>query len=256
MREARHQAAMASFRESCPEGVDAVRRSADSVPGMFDRIAGRYDLLNRLLSGRRDVAWRKRLAAALPSRPDVTVLDVATGTGDVLATIVGRVDSVTAAVGIDPAPAMLAIAERKLHRERPRSRVRLLRAEAENLPFQACSFDVVTVAFGVRNMTDLARALTEMRRVLRPGGAVCILEFSLPRRWILRMCYLGYLRHVLPRVGGLISGDGEAYRYLGRTVEQFPCPEAFVGLMKRAGFDRMGAEPLTGGIATLYRGFG
>ena len=219
---------------------------------MFNGIAPRYDFLNRLLSLRRDVAWRKALVAHVPDRARLRVLDVATGTGDVLLAL-NRYHKPVLAAGADVAEAMLALARGKAGRLAG-TRCAFVRTDATALAFADGCFDAVTMAFGIRNVGDVAKALREMRRVLAPGGRAAILEFSVPANRAFRPVYLLYLRHVLPRLGGLISGDRNAYHYLNRTIESFPCGEAFGTLMKAAGFENVKAHPLTLGIATVYTG--
>jgi demethylmenaquinone methyltransferase / 2-methoxy-6-polyprenyl-1,4-benzoquinol methylase len=219
---------------------------------MFNGIAPRYDMLNRLLSLRRDVAWREALVAHLPGRPGLRVLDVATGTGDVLLAL-NRQRRPAFAVGADVAEAMLALAGEKARRQACES-IRLVRSDAMSLAFDDGSFDAVTMAFGIRNVADVQGALVDMRRVLAPGGRAIVLEFSVPANRAIRPVYLLYLRHILPRLGGLISGDRNAYHYLNRTIESFPCGEAFCALMTAAGFENAKAHPLTLGIATVYTG--
>ncbi len=224
------------------------------APEMFDRIAPRYDCLNRLLSLRRDVAWRKCMAQQLPAGGALCLLDLATGTGDVLLSLCAREPRVTTAVGLDISGGMLARARVKVARARPAAACALVRGDATRLGLRDASFDAVTIAFGIRNVTNVDVALREMRRVLRPGGRALVLEFSLPAHALVRGAYLLYFRHVLPRIGGLISGDFQAYRYLNETVETFPFAAAFCALMTGAGFRDVCAIPLTFGIATLYLG--
>ncbi len=224
------------------------------APRMFDRIAHRYDLLNRLLSGRRDIAWRREVAALLPDKPQLEILDIATGTGDVLLTLFERRSDVAHGVGADMAGKMLAIGADKVSAAGLENRIELVQADALALPFEESSFDAVTIAFGIRNVTDVSRGLAEMRRVLRPGGKVLILEFSLPRNAFVRAGYLLYFRHILPRLGAIISGDRSAYRYLNRTVEDFPYGGAFGELMTATGFAEVTIRPLTFGIASIYTG--
>lgn len=221
---------------------------------MFDRIAHRYDLLNRLLSMRQDVAWRKRLARLLPEREDLRVLDLATGTGDVLLALRAGCPRVRAGVGMDMAGKMLALGKEKFEDRGQASALHLVRGDAMRIAAADASFDVVTISFGIRNVLDVDAALREMRRVLRPGGRVLVLEFSLPANALLRWVYLVYFRNVLPRIGGLVSGDSYAYRYLNQTVETFPYGEAFCELMRNAGFMRVTTHMLTFGIATIYQG--
>ncbi|NIA12468.1 MAG: bifunctional demethylmenaquinone methyltransferase/2-methoxy-6-polyprenyl-1,4-benzoquinol methylase UbiE [Nitrospiraceae bacterium] len=223
-----------------------------SVHGMFNAIAPRYDLLNRLLSFRRDTAWRARLARSLSPHDPRRVLDVATGTGDVLLTLARGLDSLQCGIGLDMATAMLAVGRDKMDRDQHRGILSTLAGDALHIPCADAAFDAVTIAFGIRNVHDVAGALREMYRVLRPGGQLRILEFSLPPNRFVRASYLLYFRHMLPRVGGVISGNPHAYRYLNRTVESFPYGEAFCDILRGQGFESVRAVPLTFGVATLY----
>lgn len=237
-----------------PENVSPEEPSRQRAWQMFDRIAHRYDLLNRLLSFGRDVAWRRRMAHRLPDAHRLRILDLATGTADVLLFLDAQSGRVARGVGVDMSAGMLAEGREKVMRAGSAHTLALVRGDATSIPLASGTFDVVTIAFGVRNVVDVDVALREMRRVLRPGGRALVLEFSLPRNPLIRIPYLFYFRHILPRVGGLISGDAGAYRYLNRTVETFPYGEAFCAVMTAAGFDRVNAEPLTFGVATLYVG--
>lgn len=221
---------------------------------MFDRIAPRYDLLNRLLSAGRDVAWRRRMANFLPDRGPLHLLDVATGTGDQVFSLLASNRGVVRATGVDMAERMLDVGREKALRKGLADVVRLSTGDATALPEPDASYDVATISFGIRNVIDVPRALREMARVLKPGGRVLILEFSLPTAPVLRPLYLFYLRHVLPLVGGLLSGDLKAYRYLNVTIESFPYGEAFCRLLREAGFVEVRANPLTLGVATIYQG--
>ncbi len=223
---------------------------------MFDRIASRYDLLNRVLSGGIDSLWRRSVVRELPAAAPGTLrlLDLATGTADQILGILAADDRVGSAVGVDISSGMLELGRTKLQARSLDHRVDLQLADAMTLPFAAGSFDVATMAFGIRNVVDPPCALREILRVLRPGGRVVILEFSVPRFAPVRALYLGYFRHVLPRVGGWISGDRAAYRYLNQTAETFPAGEAFCGLLREAGFSEVSHRALTLGIATIYRG--
>ncbi len=219
---------------------------------MFDRIASRYDLLNRVLSGRQDVVWRRRVAS-LVEVTEAAALDLATGTADQLIALAdsGRV---TSGVGIDLANLMLDRGRSKLAARGLDSEFRLEHGSAEEIPFDAATFDVAAMSFGIRNVTDVPKTLTEIYRVLRPGGQVLILEFSLPANRLVRSLYLFYFRHVLPRLGAVVSGDANAYRYLNETVETFPYGNAFCQLLREAGFAQVTAHPLTFGIASIYTG--
>jgi len=221
---------------------------------MFDRIAPRYDLLNRLLSFRRDVSWRKKLARQLPADGQLTALDLATGTADVLLTLFRENPRLKFAVGLDMAQEMLKLGRKKISQDSSQPPIYLIPADALKIPFRSGAFDVITIVFGIRNVLDVPQALREMYRLLKSGGRVLILEFSLPERRLLRSLYLFYFRNVLPRVGGLISGDGYAYSYLNQTVETFPYGEEFCQLMIQAGFSNVQQINLTAGIAAIYQG--
>lgn len=235
-------------------GTPRTEPSRHEVWRMFDRIAPRYDLLNRVLSGGIDVRWRARIAKLLPPGERLRLLDVATGTADQILLLMDRAPSIVEAVGIDLAENMLELGREKVSRQLPGRAVTLKRGDALAIPEPDASFDVCTISFGIRNVTDVVAALREMRRVLRPGGRAFVLEFSQPEaRWF-RALYYFYLRHLLPAVGGWLSGDRGAYRYLNVTIESFPSGEAFCELMRRAGFSNVHAVPLTMGIATIYHG--
>ena len=221
---------------------------------MFDGIARRYDLLNHVLSFGRDVAWRKRLARRLAEHPARRILDLATGTGDVLLAVAGQCRGIQFGVGLDMAGEMLVLGKSKIARRRLDAPLSLVRCDALAMAFPDGAFDAATVAFGIRNMPDPGAAFREMHRVIRPGASVLALEFSLPRNGMVRAVYLFYFRRVLPGVGRLISRDPRAYRYLNESVEAFPHGEAFGDLMRAAGFRKVTATPLTFGIATLYEG--
>lgn len=216
---------------------------------MFNRIARRYDVLNRLLSGRQDVAWRKKCARQLPTEKPLTVLDLATGTGDLLRQLIKKRPNIQTAIGLDPAIDMLRIGQKKLAPYNGK----MLHGDAQNISLKNDTVDVITMSFGIRNVPDIDAVFYEMSRVLKSGGRTLILEFSLPNNWFIRKIYLLYFRYVLPFIGGLISGDHAAYSYLNRTVEDFPYGKAFCKRLENAGFQNVSALPLTFGIATLYK---
>jgi demethylmenaquinone methyltransferase/2-methoxy-6-polyprenyl-1,4-benzoquinol methylase len=219
---------------------------------MFDGIAPRYDLLNRMMSFGIDRRWRKRTVRALDLRPGDRVLDLATGTAD-LAMSIARTDSTVTVVGVDPSDAMLEVGQRKLRKTRLDERVELRAGIAEELPFEDDSVDATCIAFGIRNVLDRPRALEEMARVTRPGGVIAILELSEPRSGILGPLARFHVHHVVPTMGALLSGRRE-YRYLQRSIQAFPPPEAFCQLMAEAGLDAVSAMPLTFGVAQLFTG--
>ena len=223
---------------------------------MFDRIAPVYDILNHLLSFGRDFSWRRRLADAIVKNEKLRVLDLATGTGDILITLLDRNPNIAEAVGLDISENMLAVCRRKIARRKLTGRVSLVRADASACGLAGESFDVVTMGFGIRNTPDAFKTLTEIHRLLKPGGTALILEFSMPANRILRSCYLFYLRFFVPLLGRLLSGDNHAYRYLDTSIEKFYRPDAFCRIMQKAGFSNVSATPLTFGVACLYQGTG
>ncbi len=232
-----------------------MKNQADSVRQMFDTIAPRYDFINRLLSLRRDVVWRKRVKNYFPSKQaKFELLDVATGTGDLLLSLVTESSRITRAVGVDVADKMLQIGRKKIKALGLAIPIELQNADACELPFEDSSFDIVTIGFGIRNVANPMKALSEMLRVLRPGGRLIVLEFSIPRNFLVKAVYLAYFRHVLPRIAGLFTGQRDAYQYLNRTVEKFPCGGAFVEMMRDAGFKQIRARRLTCGVAQIYFG--
>jgi demethylmenaquinone methyltransferase/2-methoxy-6-polyprenyl-1,4-benzoquinol methylase len=219
---------------------------------MFDRIAPRYDLLNRLLSAGTDVRWRRRAVDVLDLPPPARVLDLCTGTADLLMEALRR-DLGSSGVGLDLSQAMLVRGAAKIRRGGLDRRAHLVGGDGERLPLGDALFDGALVAFGIRNVGDPLAALREVHRVLRPGGRFVVLEFSLPSGVMGRL-YRLYFTQVLPRVGGLVSGDRSAYAYLPASVAGFPGPKAFGRLMERAGYVSVRWQLLTGGIACLHRG--
>lgn len=219
---------------------------------MFDRIAKTYDQVNLILSFGCDRAWRRALTKRVPKNKELTILDVATGTADLIISICNDRPLIKEAVGVDVAQNMLEIGQKKINQAGLNKKVKLIKANGSSLPFRENYFDVVTIAFGIRNIVEQKKALLEIQRVLKPEGLLLILEFSVPQNIIVKYFYLAYFRHILPWLGGLISRDTDAYRYLNRTVEQFPSPEEFSLNLKNCGFVSVTNEPLTFGISTIY----
>lgn len=219
---------------------------------MFDAIADRYDLLNRLMSLGIDQSWRRRAVRLLQLAPDARVLDLATGTGD-LALLLSRAAPEGRVVGLDPSRGMLKVAQAKLERHGLTPRVELVCGDAEQLPFESASFDAVTIAFGIRNVVDRPRALREMARVLVPSGRALVLELTDPKDGLLAPLARAHVHGVLPRLGALLSGRRE-YRYLERSIAAFPPAEVFATLMRDAGFVRVDVERLTLGTCHLFLG--
>ena len=219
------------------------------VKRIFNRIPRVYDFLNRLLSLRQDVHWRRFTARAVRPGAKDRVLDLACGTGD-LALEVAAQPNRPFVVGLDLVPAMLAPAVPKIKRKT--GRVHLMAGDALELPFKNQSFDAVTIGFGIRNIPDRGAALREMHRVLAPQGRIYVLEFGTPRSPLVREFYNRYLSKALPKIGGLFSGDTSSYQYLADTIMNFPGPAEFFEEMRRAGFSRGRSYALTNGIAWLH----
>lgn len=215
---------------------------------MFDAIAPRYDLLNRVLSAGIDRRWRARAIGALRLTPRDVLLDVCTGTADVAL----QAGAAARVVGVDFAGAMLAIGRRKVLAAGQTHRVTLLRGDATRLPVRDGCADAATVAFGIRNVQRPERACAELARALRPGGRLAILEFGVPRVWGVSTLYLWYFKYLLPAVGRMVSGHDAAYSYLPASVGAFPPPAEFMAILEGAGFADVRADPLTFGIAHLY----
>ncbi|NNF56979.1 MAG: bifunctional demethylmenaquinone methyltransferase/2-methoxy-6-polyprenyl-1,4-benzoquinol methylase UbiE [Rhodothermaceae bacterium] len=227
----------------------------DQVEAMFDEIAPRYDLLNRVLSFGIDVWWRKRavrlLGQALPDQPS-RLLDVATGTADLAIEALSL--HPTQVIGVDISAGMLDLGREKVQAKGLAEQIKLVQADSADLPFDDAHFDGALVAFGVRNFEDLRGGLREIRRVLRPGAPLVVLEFSHPRAFPVKQAYEAYSKHVLPRIGRTISKSDEAYTYLPESVAAFPDGEAFLSEMQGVGFSETVARPLTFGVVSLYRG--
>lgn len=215
---------------------------------MFDRIAPRYDLLNRILSGGLDQGWRRRLVRLVAAPENARLLDLATGTADV-AVALARAYGDSMVVGSDPSENMLAVGREKLHDLALSDRITLEVGDAQALSYPDASFDGVTMAFGIRNVPDRAKAVREMARVLRPGRRACILELGEPDNAFARL----HVHHIVPRLGALLSGSNE-YRYLQTSIEAFPRPEAFCDVMRAAGLAEVVFERLAFGAAHLYVG--
>lgn len=221
---------------------------------LFDRIAARYDLLNRLLSFGMDIRWRRQVSSMIREVPHERVLDIACGTGDLILAALSRLDDIECGVGVDMAGKMLEIGKRKIANRKHDGKASLVKGDGLQLPVTDEAFDVAMIAFGIRNMADPGRALTEMYRILKPGGRLAVLEFSIPRNPLFRSVYLIYFRHILPLIGRAVSGDPYAYRYLNRTVESFFPRDVFRRIVEDAGFTNLRVKPLSFGIATIYCG--
>ncbi len=232
----------------------AEKQSRDDVWKMFDKISHRYDFINHLLSFGADLYWRRQLIRHLPKGDDIRLLDLATGTGDQLITIVKKAKQVQTALGLDLSQEMIRVGQGKIIDKPYAHQITLMEGDATDISLSSEVVDCVTMSFGIRNVVDVDKCLSECFRVLTPCGRLMILEFSLPKNRLIRAFHITYLRYVLPYVAGWISGNMSAYKYLNKTVETFPYGEAFCDKIKNAGFYRVKAYPMTFGVATLYVG--
>jgi len=223
------------------------------VAQMFDRIAFRYDFLNRFLSGGIDMRWRKKAIRELAAQQPRTVLDVATGTAD-MAILMTRYLPDAKITGVDISEGMLELGRQKITRLHLAEQVELRTGDSEALHFPDNSFDAITVAFGVRNFENLEKGLQEMLRVLQPGGRLVVLEFSQPRAGGLRKLYNLYMRAVAPRICSILSSNREAYQYLNDSVQAFPEGDAFLRILEGSGYVQTARRPMTLGICTIYTG--
>ena len=224
------------------------------IAGMFDAIAGVYDLLNFLLSAGRDRMWRRRAVASLRLTGRETVLDICTGTADLAVAALSGQPKPRRVIGVDFSEGMIRRAVAKLRREAHGREFLLVRGDATRIPVRSDSMNAAMVAFGLRNVERLSAALEEMHRVLAEGGRVAILEFAIPDAGLLRTMYLWYFTSVLPVVGRLLSGHRSAYAYLPASVQAFPPPKDIVALLAAHGFQSVEAVRLTAGIVYLYTG--
>jgi demethylmenaquinone methyltransferase/2-methoxy-6-polyprenyl-1,4-benzoquinol methylase len=220
------------------------------ITAMFNAIASKYDFLNHLLSFGIDKRWRRRLIKELSKRNASSILDVATGTGDLAILAAKNTDAHI--TGIDIAGKMIEIGKKKIEHAQLNHRISFLLADAEKLPFPDNSFDNATVAFGVRNFSDLDKGIAELSRVVKNNGEAFILEFSIPKNKIWRMIYLLYFHTILPFLGRLISGNIKAYRYLPRSVNTFPFGARFQQIVTENGFNSCRTHSFAGGIAMMY----
>lgn len=223
----------------------------NAVRSMFARIAGRYDVANRLLSGGVDIWWRKKLVRAVHDARPNDILDLATGSGDVAFALADGLPAAVRITGMDFCQPMLDEAVKKRPGSPRWTAIEFKQGDGMALPLPDRCFDAVTISFGLRNMADRHKSLTEMRRVLRPGGRMFVLEFSQPFFWF-RPIYYFYLKFILPTVAGVVTGDKSAYEYLCGSIEQFPGREAMSAEILRAGFSAVRATPLTCGIVALH----
>jgi demethylmenaquinone methyltransferase/2-methoxy-6-polyprenyl-1,4-benzoquinol methylase len=225
--------------------------SDSPIAAMFDRISPNYDQLNHLLSLNTDKLWRQKTAKEVAQSRPKTILDLATGTAD-LAIEIAKRNPEAHIIGMDISKKMLEIGESKIKEQHLENQIDLHLGNAARLPFPNNSFDAVTVAFGVRNFEDLEHGLTEIYRVLKPNGIVFILEFSMPEKPPIKQIYRLYFKHILPKIGKIVSKEPTAYSYLPNSVERFPKPQNFMQLLAEHNLKNKETKQLSFGIAMLY----
>jgi demethylmenaquinone methyltransferase/2-methoxy-6-polyprenyl-1,4-benzoquinol methylase len=232
---------------------DSQKEKKEQVAEMFDRIAPRYDQMNRFLSARIDIGWRKKAIRILQKENPQHILDVATGTAD-MAIMAAKILGPKNIEGIDISVNMLDIGRKKIEKEGLTQIIQLQTGDSETINFPANSFDAVMVAFGVRNFGDLEKGLAEMLRVLKPGGRLMVLEFSKPRRKAVKSIYNLYMGLVAPQVARWFKQNKEAYQYLYESSNAFPDRHLFTDILKKVGYTDTGFQPLTLGICCIYSG--
>lgn len=225
----------------------------EQVAEMFDSISGKYDFLNRLLSGGVDIYWRKKALGMIKTRKNDLVLDIATGTGD-LAIEANKILKVNKIIGVDISEGMLNVGKEKIKKLGLTDKIELQMGDSEKLLFGDNTFDTVIVSFGVRNFENLLKGLTDMCRVLKPGGTCLVVEFSKPVSFPFKQFYWFYSTKILPIIGKLVSKDSSAYSYLPESVKAFPDGKAFLDVFEQAGFKETSVKTLTFGICSIYLG--
>ncbi len=237
-----------------PEKVTPYKNSElgkkEQVTQMFDSISGNYDGLNRVISFGIDIKWRRRVVAILKKKKPNSILDIATGTGDLAINMVET--GAQKIVGLDISPGMLEVGKNKVASKNLNQTIEMIVGDSENLPFEPNSFDAVTVAFGVRNFETLEKGLAEIYRVLKPTGTFVVLETSVPTKTPFKQGYRIHCNYVLPLVGRLFSKDRSAYTYLSESAAVFPHGEAFNNILRKIGFIEVTDKPQTFGVASIY----
>ncbi|MEG9328926.1 demethylmenaquinone methyltransferase / 2-methoxy-6-polyprenyl-1,4-benzoquinol methylase [Salinimicrobium catena] len=220
------------------------------VEQMFDTISTNYDGLNRVISFGIDVKWRKKVVKLVGSTNPNSVLDIATGTGDLAISLAGT--GASQVIGLDLSEGMLAVGRKKIAEKGLSERIEMVQGDSEALPFEDNSFDAITVAFGVRNFEDLEKGLSEIHRILKPGGIFVVLETSVPTKFPFKQGYHFYTKNLLPVIGKLFSKDKVAYSYLSESAAAFPYGENFNNILRKTGFINVEDKPQTMGVATIY----
>ena len=222
----------------------------EQVAQMFDTISGNYDGLNRIISFGIDIKWRKKVLQLVYDKNPKTILDIATGTGDLA--ILMTATSAERIVGLDISAGMLDVGRKKIEAKKLSDKIEMILADSENMPFENDTFDAITVAFGVRNFETLEKGLAEILRVLKPNGIFVILETSVPEKTPYKQGYTFYSKNILPLIGKLFSKDDSAYQYLSESASVFPYGEALNNILRKIGFIDVVSMPQTFGVATIY----
>ncbi|MFD2727152.1 bifunctional demethylmenaquinone methyltransferase/2-methoxy-6-polyprenyl-1,4-benzoquinol methylase UbiE [Hyunsoonleella rubra] len=230
---------------------DSTLSKKEQVTQMFDTISGDYDGLNRVISFGIDVKWRKKVVKMVKAQQPETVLDIATGTGDLAIAMVDT--DAKKIIGLDISSGMLEIGKKKIAKKGLDSRIEMVLGDSENMPFDTNTFDAITVAFGIRNFENLENGLKEILRILKPGGIFVILETSIPTKTPYKQGYSFYTKNVLPVIGRLFSKDRSAYKYLCESASVFPYGEALNNILRQIGFINVEDFPQTLGVATIYK---
>jgi demethylmenaquinone methyltransferase/2-methoxy-6-polyprenyl-1,4-benzoquinol methylase len=229
---------------------DSTLGKKEQVAQMFDTISGNYDGLNRVISFGTDIKWRKKVLAMVKATNPNTILDIATGTGD-LAILMSETGA-SKIVGLDISAGMLEVGRKKITEKKLSNKIEMILGDAEEMPFEDNSFDAITVAFGVRNFETLEKGLSEILRVLKPNGIFVILETSVPEKFPFKQGYQFYSKNILPLIGRLFSKDDSAYKYLSESASVFPYGEALNNILRKIGFIDVVSIPQTVGVATIY----
>ncbi|MDE3743651.1 bifunctional demethylmenaquinone methyltransferase/2-methoxy-6-polyprenyl-1,4-benzoquinol methylase UbiE [Maribacter polysaccharolyticus] len=229
---------------------DSALGKKEQVTQMFDKISGNYDGLNRLISFGIDIKWRKKVVAILKNKHPEIILDIATGTGDLAINLTET--GASKIIGLDISPGMLEIGKKKISDKKLTQTIEMVVGDSENLPFEANTFDAITVAFGVRNFETLEKGLEEIYRVLKPNGTFVVLETSVPTKTPYKQGYGFYTKYILPKIGSLFSKDDSAYAYLSKSASVFPHGEAFNNILHKIGFIDVVNKPQTFGVASIY----
>ncbi|MFS4494829.1 bifunctional demethylmenaquinone methyltransferase/2-methoxy-6-polyprenyl-1,4-benzoquinol methylase UbiE [Maribacter sp. 2308TA10-17] len=222
----------------------------EQVTQMFDSISGNYDGLNRVISFGIDIKWRKRVVAILKKKQPKSILDIATGTGDLAINMIKT--GAERIVGLDISPGMLEVGKKKVNEKKFHETIEMVVGDSENLPFDDSTFDAITVAFGVRNFETLDKGLAEIYRVLKPSGTFVVLETSVPTKTPFKQGYYFHCNYILPLVGRLFSKDRSAYTYLSESAAVFPHGENFNNILRKIGFIEVENKPQTFGVASIY----